>query len=324
MTGAPSFLELRDLEPGPDEFLEAVQSGLSASPKTLSCKFFYDTEGSHLFERICGLAEYYPTRTECALLAERAGEIAALVGPRAGLVEFGSGAGVKIRLLLGALEAPAAYVPVDISRQHLIEASRSLAADFPDLPIAPVCADYTKPFALTMPAGAMPRRPVAFFPGSTIGNFDRLEALSFLKRVAKLLGPGGMMLVGVDLVKDRSILEAAYNDAEGVTARFNRNLLYRINRELGGNFEPQAFAHHAFWNELEGRIEMHLVSRQAQTVTIGDRLFSFAAGESIHTENSYKYDPETFARLACRAGFRSLAVWMDEARLFSIHMLEVP
>jgi dimethylhistidine N-methyltransferase len=318
-----SLRRLQDLEPSVEEFRDSVVHGLGATPKTLPCKFFYDAEGSRLFDRICELPEYYPTRTELALLADHAADIAALAGPEAGLVEFGSGAGVKIRLLLAAMRNPALYVPVDISRTHLLHAAESLAADFPDLPIAPVCADYTAPFALPSVPGTRPRRYVGFFPGSTIGNFTPVEATQFLRRAARLLGSGSMMIVGADLPKDSAILHAAYDDAAGVTAAFNCNLLHRINRELGADFNVDDFRHEARWNATESRVEMHLVSAIAQTVSLDQQRFDFAAGESIHTENSYKYGPDAFAALARAAGYATVATWIDPAGLFSIHVLEV-
>jgi dimethylhistidine N-methyltransferase len=314
---------LHDLEPTLEEFRDSVLHGLGTAPKTLPCKFFYDAEGSRLFERICELPEYYPTRTECALLAERAGDIAALAGPQAGLIEFGSGAGAKVRLLLAALDNPAGYVPVDISRDHLMQAAAALAQDFPLLRIAPVCADYTDRFALPALPGTRPQRNVGFFPGSTIGNFTPLEATSFLRRAAHLLGRGALMIVGADLPKDPAILHAAYDDAQGVTAAFNRNLLHRINRELGADFDVDSFAHEARWNAAESRVEMHLLSRRRQTVHLGPRGFDFLQGESIHTENSYKYELDAFRGLARPAGYMSVAAWTDPARLFSIHVLEV-
>ncbi len=324
MSHAYSPERLHDLEPTVTEFRAAVLQGLAGTPKTLPCRFFYDAEGSRLFDRICELPEYYPTRTECTLLAARASEIAALVGPHVGLIEFGSGAGVKIRLLLAALRYPAAYVPVDISRGHLLAAAASLAADYPDLRIAPVCADYTHRFALPHLPGSRPRRLAGFFPGSTIGNFSPPEAADFLRRTGRLLGRGSMMIVGVDLLKDRAILEAAYDDAAGVTAAFNLNLLARINRELDGNFDLGTFAHQARWNAVESRVEMHLVSRVAQSVRIGGDRVDFAADESIHTENSCKYTLDGFADLARSAGYDPIAAWMDPAGLFSIHVLKMP
>jgi dimethylhistidine N-methyltransferase len=313
---------LRNLEPSTEEFRDAVLAGLGQAQKSLPCKFFYDAEGSRLFDRICDLPEYYPTRTELKLLADRAGEIAGLIGPRARLVEFGSGAGIKIRLLLNALDRPAAYVPVDISRDHLTMAAEDLARDFPALQIAPICADYTKPFALPALSGLRPDVTVGFFPGSTIGNFTPEEARGFLSRARKLLGPGSAMLVGVDLRKDAGILVPAYDDAAGVTAAFNLNLLVRINRELDGTFDLDQFAHEARWNEPLGRIEMHLVSRTDQEVRIGRDRFAFRAGETIHTENSHKYALDEFRALASEAGYKPRAAWTDAAGLFSVHMLD--
>jgi dimethylhistidine N-methyltransferase len=320
----PHSLErLKDLAPTNAQFRAAVLGGLALPHKRLPCKFFYDEEGSRLFEAICELPEYYPTRTECRILEARAGEIAALLGPGARLVEFGSGAGIKVRLLLRALETPAAYVPVDISRDHLVMAASALARDFPALHIAPVCADYTERFALPASTARVARTTSGFFPGSTIGNFSPEQAWHFLVRARQLLGTGGWMIVGVDLHKDNAILHAAYNDAAGVTAAFNLNLLRRINRELDGTFDLDAFGHHAFYNAAERRIEMHLISRRAQTVRVGDAAFEFAEGETIHTEDSYKYGLDDFRRLAERAGFEPVTAWTDDDRLFSVHMLRV-
>ena len=313
---------LQDLEPSTEEFRIAVLAGLGQRQKSLPCKFFYDAEGSRLFDQICELPEYYPTRTELKLLTDEAGEIARLIGPRARLVEFGSGAGIKIRLLLNALDRPAGYVPVDISREHLMMAAADLARDFPKLQIAPICADYTQPFALPAPAGLQPVTTVGFFPGSTIGNFTPTEARAFLTRARRLLGPGSSMVVGVDLRKDAGILVPAYDDAAGVTAAFNLNLLVRINRELDGDFALDQFAHEARWNDSQGRIEMHLVSRRDQQVRIGSDRFTFREGETIHTENSHKYTLDGFRALAVEAGYKPRAAWTDAAGLFSVHMLE--
>lgn len=313
--------KLQDLEPSTEEFRAAVLNGLRQPQKALPCKFFYDAEGSRLFERICDLPEYYPTRTESRILERHAGDIARLIGPGARLVEFGSGAGVKIRLLLQALERPAAYVPVDISRLHLLSTASSLAKDFPHLVIAPICADYTQPFALPAQASATPAVTIGFFPGSTIGNFTPDEARLFLINARQLLGPGSSMIVGVDLRKEEALLIRAYDDAAGVTAAFNLNLLRRINRELGGTFQLDQFAHQARWNDALGRMEMHLMSRRAQSVEIGRDRFSFHAGETIHTENSHKYTCEQFQALARAAGYRPRAVWTDAAALFSVHLL---
>lgn len=321
MSPNSTLQSLQDLAPTTESFKQAVLAGLGAERKWLPCKFFYDETGSHLFDQICDLPEYYPTRTELGILADRAGDIAAHIGPAAQLVEFGSGAGIKIRLLLSALERPLSYVPVDISRAHLLHAARDLAKDFPALGIAPVCADYTKRFALPAIPGIRPRATFGFFPGSTIGNFTPTEAAAFLARARRLLGPNTSMLVGVDLVKDPAILRAAYNDAAGITAAFNLNLLRRINRELGGDFDLDSFAHEGRWNDELGRIEMHLVSRREQSVSIAGTSFAFAPDETIHTENSYKYRIPQFQALAAEAGYRPLAVWTDAAELFSVHLL---
>jgi L-histidine Nalpha-methyltransferase len=316
-----SIERLHDLEPSLDEFREAVIAGLSQRQKTLPCKFFYDEEGSRLFEQICALPEYYPTRTECLLLEQRASAIAHSLGSRVRLVEFGSGAGIKIRLLLRALNQPAAYVPVDISRAQLLAAASDLAADFPSLRVAPVCADYTKPFALPAIRGRVSRKTAGFFPGSTIGNFTPAEATAFLALTRRLLGPSSMMVIGVDVPKDARVLHAAYNDAAGTTAAFNLNLLHRINRELDADFDVASFVHEARWNEAASRVEMHLISQRAQSVEIGGRVFDFAAGETIHTENSHKYSLEHFRSLAREAGYTPIEAWTDAQGLFSVHVL---
>lgn len=304
-------------------FAAAVHQGFSRMPKSLPAKFFYDRRGSELFERICELPEYYPTRTETALLERHAAEIADAIGPDAALIEFGAGALRKVRILLGALHRLQAYLPIDISGEHLQANAQTLAVDHPGLRIMPVVADFTDGFELPgLPAAA---RRIGFFPGSSIGNFTPEEARDFLRNAARLLSGGGL-LIGVDLVKDPAILHAAYNDAAGVTAEFNRNLLHRINAELGGNADPDGFDHYAFYHPLLQRIEMHLVSRRAQSIRItipecGTLRYDFAAGESIHTENSYKYTLAGFRRLAEQAGFRPRAVWCDPDRLFSLHWL---
>ncbi|MGE0256235.1 MAG: L-histidine N(alpha)-methyltransferase [Alphaproteobacteria bacterium] len=315
----PTPPELVEFDHTGDDFQAAVVAGLALPQKRIPSKFFYDEAGSRLFDAICELPEYYPTRSELSVLAARAGEIAALAGPGASLVEFGSGSSVKVRLLLDAMQAPAAYLPVDISREHLLAAARRLAADYPAVPVIPVCADYTRPFEL--PAVRGERSRVGFFPGSTIGNFSRAEAKGFLESVAGDLGHGAGLLIGVDLRKDAAILRAAYNDAAGVTARFNLNLLVRANRELGADFDADGFAHEARWLEDEGRIEMHLVARHAQTVTVGGRGFAFTKGESIHTEDSHKYSVGEFQTLAAAAGWTPRAHWTDENGLFSVHWL---
>lgn len=302
-----------------DDFLGDVLHGLAQTQKRISPKYFYDAEGSALFDRICELDEYYPTRTELGILRRHAGEIAQLAGPGVGLIEFGSGSSVKVRLLLDALQDPAIYVPVEISRSHLLNAATGLAKDYPDLSVIPVCADYTRHFELPPASALRPR--LGFFPGSTIGNFTRIEAAAFLGRAAVVLGPGAGLLIGADLEKDEAILHAAYNDREGVTAAFNLNLLRRINRELNGDFDLAAFRHHALWNPERGCVEMHLVSLKRQMVTVAGRRFDFAEGESIHTEDSHKYTVEAFHDLARAGGWRVERVWTDADDLFSLHYL---
>jgi dimethylhistidine N-methyltransferase len=301
------------------EFAESMLDGLRAKPKRMACKFFYDREGSALFERICTLPEYYQTRTELRLLADHAGEIAMLMGEGIELIEFGAGALAKVSLLLDELKSPRLYVPIDISGDYLRSVAAKFEGDYPDLSVQPVVADFTKP--LVLPAKAEGRRRVGFFPGSTIGNLDPLEALQFLKNATASLRGGGL-LVGVDLIKDPAVLHAAYNDAEGVTAAFNKNLLARANREFGADFDLSGFAHYAFYNPVEQRIEMYLVSLRHQSVDLAGTTIGIANGEAIHTENSYKYTVEGFAKLASRAGFIPRATWCDAENLFSLHWLE--
>jgi dimethylhistidine N-methyltransferase len=311
-------LRLHDLAPPQDDFLAAVLDGLGRARKTLPCKFFYDEAGSALFDAICDTPEYYPTRTELGILTAAAGDIADLAGRGGVLVEYGSGSSRKTRLLLDAL-VPAVYMPIDISREHMLGACHTLAQDYPALNLMAVCADYTRPLRLPAVARGGQRR-LAFFPGSSIGNFAPLEALRFLKNVAQQLATDDGFLIGVDLKKDPAILNAAYNDAAGVTAAFNLNLLARCNRELGADFDLDAFAHRAFYNEAAGRIEMHIRSKRAQTVDLGGRQFAFAAGETIHTENSYKYASDEFRLLATQAGVLPQQCWTDEEHLFSVHL----
>jgi dimethylhistidine N-methyltransferase len=307
-----------DLAPGEESFRDAVLRGLGRPRKAIPCKFLYDARGSALFEAICRLPEYYPTRTEIAILKENAAAIAAQIGPYGRLIEFGSGASTKARILLQALNRPAAYVPVDISREHLRDAAGSLAEDFPWLPVVAVCADYTRPFPLPPLPGPDGKR-VGFFPGSTIGNFEPDAAVGFLANYARILGPGGEMLIGVDLKKDPAILDAAYNDRAGVTAEFNLNLLERINRELDGDLDIDRFEHVAFYSEAEGRIEIYIRSLANQEAWIAGKHFRFAEGKLIHTEYSYKYSVPEFRALAARAGFRPVATWTDPAQLFSVY-----
>ncbi len=302
-----------------DSFAADLARGLAAHPKRLAPKYFYDAAGSELFEDITRLPEYYPTRSEMEILTSHAADIAALVPAGAALVEFGSGSSTKVRLLLSHLRDLSAYVPVDISADFLEDAAQTLRADVPGLNVLPVAADFTRPFPL--PDAVRGRPLVGFFPGSTIGNFDPEEARRFLSNASDSLGAGAHMVVGVDLVKDPRVLHAAYNDAAGVTARFNLNLLHRANRELGTDFDVTAFSHRAVFNAPASRIEMHLVSRHAQVVHLDGRAFSFAEGENLHTESSYKYTREGFIDLAQSAGWTSQAVLTDAENLFSVHIL---
>lgn len=302
-------------------FGQDLLAAFAATPRSISPKYFYDAEGSRLFDRICELPEYYPTRTELAILERNVGEMAALAGAGAEIVEFGAGSLHKVRLLLDAFHAPARYVPIDISGEHLRDSAAILRGAYTGLDVHPVVTDYTKPFEL--PAGTGTGRRIGFFPGSTIGNFSPDEALAFLQQAAQLLR-GGALLLGADLVKDPAVLHAAYNDAQGVTAAFNLNLLARANRELDANFVPAQFAHYAFYNAPQQRIEMHLVSRVRQTVAFAGERFTVAEGEALHTENSYKFTVDGLRSLAERAGFRPGPVWTDPDRLFSVHWLHAP
>ena len=311
---------LRGFGPDTVQFRDEVWAGLSLAQKTLPCKYFYDARGSALFEAICELPEYYPTRTELSIMEAHAPAMAERLGARCLLVEYGSGSSRKTRLLLDRLHDASGYVPIDISRTALANSARDLAAAYPALEVLPVCADYTEPFELPHPHVAPERRGV-YFPGSTIGNFTPPQAQRFLARMARVAGPRGALLVGVDLKKDRATLERAYDDAAGVTAAFNRNLLVRINRELGGSFALDRFRHHARWDAAAGRVEMHLVSTEQQKVRVAGRPFWFDAGETIHTENSYKYDLANFAALAAGVGLAVREVWTDPAARFSVQYL---
>ena len=300
-------------------FARDVIAGLSARPKRLSPKYFYDEAGSKLFEQITALPEYYPTRCELDLLRDRAPDLARFFPPASALIEFGSGSSKKVRILLAAAPTIAAYVPVDISSEMLVQEAGDLRRDYPRLAVLPVEADFTRPFSL--PAATAGMAHVGFFPGSTIGNFEPHEACSFLRHAGRMLGRGATLIIGIDLVKDSRILNAAYNDKAGITARFNLNLLARINRELDGNFDLANFSHHAFYNSDRRRIEMHLASNKRQKVRVAGRLFEFRAGETIHTENSYKYSLDRFSALARGAGWRVTESWTDKGRMFSVHAL---
>ena len=312
-------IQFHDLHTTRDDFLRDVLEGLTARPASIPPKYFYDQKGSKLFDQITGLPEYYPTRTEIAILRQNAADIARHVGTGNLLVEPGGGSCEKVHILLEGLK-PCAYVPMDISRDHLQLAAQELAVEFPWLEIHAACTDFTRHMQVppTAPAG----KHVAFFPGSSIGNFRPRDAVGFLQAIAQLVGSGGYLLIGVDLKKDRTILEAAYDDAQGVTARFNLNLLEHINRELGANFNLSSWRHRALYNEQEGRIEMHLDSTCEQTVEIDGQQFEFRQGESIHTENSYKYTTEEFIELAASAGFVADKLWVDENQLFSVHLFK--
>jgi dimethylhistidine N-methyltransferase len=306
--------------PAPNRAIrDEVLRGLCARPKTLPPKLFYDATGAALFERICTLDEYYLTRTELAILRAHVGEIAALAGERVALIEYGSGAGVKIRLLLDALVDPVAYVPIDISREQLTRVAGELAVEYPHIAVRPLCADYTT--RLTLPPLPADVRRVAFFPGSTIGNFHPAEAAAFLHRIRHAVGHGGALVLGVDRRKDHRRLEAAYNDREGVTAAFNLNLLARLDRELGADFDLSRFAHRAFFNDEASRIEMHLVSREHQAIHVAGERIAFARGETIWTECSYKYDQARLDRLVSAAGFEITRLWTDDRSWFWVAFL---
>lgn len=306
-----------DLSRRQESFSDALRAGLMAKPKSIPSRFLYDTQGSALFDRICGLPEYYPTRTEMKILADHAHDMAVLMGREATLIELGSGSSVKVRLLLGAMERPSAYVPIDVSGEHLLAAAEALAADYPEVAVAAICADYGDTFPLPETPGR--GRQVAFFPGSTIGNIEPEDAEPFLAGWAR---SGVDMIVGVDLVKGADILEPAYDDAQGVTAAFSLNLLARANREADADFDLSAFAHRSRWDAEASRITIGIESLKDQTVHAAGESFSFARGERIETEHSYKYSIEGFQQMARRAGYRPQAVWTDAAGLFSVHYLK--
>ncbi len=328
-------IELLDLHPPAGDLRADVLAGLAgdlpgaasdAPARRIPPKWFYDERGSALFDAICDLDEYYPTRTELAITRDCGGEMSMHIGPRALLVEYGSGSSIKTRVLLAHLRDPAGYVPIDISRDHLRASAARLAAEFPGLEVLPVCADYTRPLDLPSPS-RIPGRTVIYFPGSTIGNFVPADAVDFLRVAHDEAGPAGQLLIGVDLVKDPAVLVPAYDDPRGVTAAFNKNLLTRINREVGADFDPDAFAHRASWwqdpaVEGRGRVEIELVSRLEQTATVDGHAFTFAEGESILTEYSYKYSTTAFAQLAAQAGWSVVRVWTDPNRLFSVQLLD--
>ena len=299
------------------DFLGDVIAGLSSDPPTLPCKYFYDERGAALFQKICELPEYYITRTEIDILDRNRAEIASQLGPNIQLIGLGTGAGTKTRILIEALESPAVYIPVDISEKQLRESTVLFQKIFADLEILPVCADYLQ--AVTLPSpGHKSARNIVYFPGSTIGNFEPEEAIGFLRRIANVCRDDGGLLIGVDLKKDERVLEAAYNDRAGVTAQFNLNLMERINRELGADFDLNQWRHRATYNSKAGRIELYLISEIDQVAHVEEHKFHFRRGEKIITEFSYKYAPQEFAALAGKAGFDFVRMWTDDARLFGI------
>ncbi len=299
-----------------------VLQGLSTRPKTLPSKYFYDERGSKLFDAICDLKEYYVTRTELAIMERYMDEIVDVIGEQAMLIEYGSGSSEKIKRILDARSGIEVYVPIDISREFLLENAAAIAGRYPHLEVLPVCADFSRPFDLPEPRKKV-RKRVVYFPGSTIGNFHRNEAREFLKNIGRVCGKDSGLIIGVDLKKDERILHAAYNDARGLTAEFNLNQLQRLNRELGSNFDLDKFAHKALYNREAGRIEMHIVSNDNQRVNINGSVIHFEKDESIWTESSYKYHVEEFRELARQAGFHPQKVWTDEQNYFSIHYLKV-
>lgn len=313
---------LRDFEPAVASFQSEFLEGMKRRPKMIPCKFFYDERGSQLFDRICKLDEYYLTRTETGILRDNMAEIASVCGPRCVVVEPGSGSSVKTRLLLDHLEDPVAYVPIDISRAHLVRAAEALNGDYFPLEVLPVCADYHQALRLPQPARS-PRRTLVFFPGSTIGNFRPAEVVNFLQRMAAWCEPGDGLLIGVDLRKDPEILRRAYNDSRGITAAFNLNLLQRANAELGANFQPNHFRHEATYDPEAGRIEMRLISLCGQQILVAGEPLDFSAGEAVTTEFSYKYSIEGFRKLAATAGWHSERVWTDKRGWFSVRFLEL-
>ncbi len=307
---------------GLDRFRHDVWHGLALPRKDLPCKYLYDDRGSALFDEICELDEYYLTRTELAILDGHVEEMADAIGPDCELIELGSGSGLKTRLLLEHLREPRAYMPVDISAEPLTRSAADLARRFPSLEIIPICDDFTGEFELPE-TGPDPARRVVYFPGSTIGNFRPSAALRLLRSIARLVGAGGGLLIGFDLDKDESIVWPAYNDRRGVSAAFNLNLLARINRELDGDFDLDAFRHRADYSREQERVELSLVSLPGNRVRVAGRSYSFAAGEPIHTEDSYKYTREHFARLTGRAGFSLEREWIDDKAYFCVQFLTV-
>ncbi len=313
-------IRIDDPRPNSDELANDVRLGLGRRPKHLPSKYFYDARGSYLFEQICAQPEYYLTRTELAIMRDYAGAIAAVLGPEVLLLEYGSGTGIKTRLLLEHLQRPAAYMPVELAHDALSASVAHLHAALPELEILPVCADFTQPVSPVQPRGRR-RRTVVYFPGSTIGNFDGADGVALLRKMRAEMGPNGGALIGIDLKKDPAVIEAAYNDAAGITAQFTLNLLMRLNRELGADFDLAAFRHRAIYNRIAGRIETHLISVRKQDVHVAGITAHFAAGEAMLVELSCKYALEDFARVAAEAGLRVAQMWTDAERLFCVQYL---
>ena len=317
MSGDYSTVPQQVSEPESSDFPTDVIGGLSSNPRTLPCKYFYDERGAALFQKICELPEYYVTRTEIEILDRNRSEIASQLGPAIQLIGLGTGAGTKTRILIEALNKPAVYIPVDISKKQLRQSTTLFRKIFPGLEILPVCADYLQAVVLPSPHHKSARN-IVYFPGSTIGNFEPDEAMGFLRRIANVCRGRGGLLIGVDLKKDEHVLEAAYNDRAGVTAQFNLNLLERVNRELGADFDLDQWQHRAVYDSEAGRIEMYLVSKIDQFAHVSEHKFHFGRGDKIITEFSYKYSPQEFAALADQAGFDFVRMWADDARLFGI------
>lgn len=314
--------EMIDLRPASDDILKEVLLGLSKGQKTIDPKYLYDKKGSELFEKICDLAEYYLTRAENEILHRHSAEIAKHIGEGAVIIEPGSGSGIKVRRLLKALASPSAYVPIEISSEILSRMTNELRAEFPDLNVAPVCGDFTRDLDLPCRIDCSRGKKVTFFPGSTIGNFHPEDAITLLQRFSDLSGHQGGLLIGADLKKDKDIITLAYDDAAGVTAAFNLNLLDRFNREVNAAFDTSKFSHHAIYNEPLGRVEMHLKSKIAQLVRVNQTVFRFSEGETIHTECSYKYSVEEFCDLCAQAGLQIKKFWMDQNELFCVYYFE--
>ncbi|KAA3610002.1 MAG: L-histidine N(alpha)-methyltransferase [Calditrichaeota bacterium] len=317
-----SDILIKDKSVGLKLMYKEVMEGLSKSRKELPCKYFYDERGSKLFDEICTLDEYYVTRTELSIMHDNFEEMSDVMGEKLMFVEYGSGSSDKIKIILDHVKGICTYVPIDISCSHLAKSAAQIAAKYKHLEVIPVCADYNKEFLIPEPKNTIDHK-IVYFPGSTIGNFHRDEALKFLSRIAKVSGQNGGLLIGVDLKKDTSLLNNAYNDSRGVTAEFNLNQLKRFNKELGSNFNLDDFRHDAFYNKKEGRMEMHLISKKDQTVKLNGSIISFNKDESIWTESSYKYSLDEFKNIANDAGFSVENVWIDEAELFSVQYLTV-